>query len=300
MRLRRCELSTPGSNEKMIEKALGSKADMVFLDLEDAVAPNQKVEARGKVIKALKTLDWGRTTRAIRMNNIETEYAYQDVIEVVEQAGEYLDVIIIPKVKAARDIFWVDTLITQIEMRLKHKRKIALECLIEEVEALINVEEIAKSSPRLEAIIFGPGDFSASQGVRAGKTIGGSITTYPGDVFHYARSKIIVAARAAGIDPIDGPYADFKNPDGYREEALRSATMGFVGKWAIHPSQIDLANEMFSPTSEEVDRARRLEAAYAQAEAEGLGAVTFDGVMIDAASVRIIRNVIDKADAIGI
>jgi citrate lyase subunit beta/citryl-CoA lyase len=167
------------------------------------------------------------------------------------------------------------------------------------VEALINVEEIAKSSPRLEAIIFGPGDFSASQGVRAGKTIGGSITTYPGDVFHYARSKIVVAARAAGIDPIDGPYADFKNPDGYREEALRSATMGFVGKWAIHPSQIDLANEMFSPSQDEVDHARRLEAAYAKAEAEGLGAVTFDGVMIDAASVRIIRNVIDKANAIG-
>jgi citrate lyase subunit beta / citryl-CoA lyase len=299
MRLRRCELSTPGSNEKMIDKALASSADLVFLDLEDAVAPNQKVEARGKVIKALKTLDWGKKTRAIRMNNIETEWAYQDVIEVVENAGEYLDVIIIPKVKAARDIFWVDTLLTQIETRLKRKKKIALECLIEEVEALINVEEIAKSSPRLEAIIFGPGDYSASQGVRAGKTIGGSITTYPGDVFHYARSKIVVAARAAGIDPLDGPYADFKNPDGYREEAVRSATMGFSGKWAIHPSQIEIANEMFSPTQEEVDRARRLETAYAKAEADGLGAITFEGVMIDAASVRIIRNTIAKADAIG-
>ncbi|HLW71668.1 MAG TPA: CoA ester lyase [Candidatus Binataceae bacterium] len=300
MRLRRCELSTPGSNEKMIEKALGSNADVVFLDLEDAVAPNQKVEARGKVIKALKTLDWGRKTRAVRMNNIETEYAYQDVIEVAENAGEQLDVIIIPKVKAARDIFWVDTLLTQIETRLKRKHKIALECLIEEVEALINVEEIAKSSRRLEAIIFGPGDFSASQGVRMGKTIGGSITTYPGDIWHYARSKIVVAARAAGIEAIDGPYADFKNPAGYREEAIRSATMGFAGKWAIHPSQIELANEMFSPSQEEIDRARQLEAAYAKAEAEGLGAVTFDGVMIDAASVRIIRNVIDKANLIGL
>ncbi|MGH7838757.1 MAG: HpcH/HpaI aldolase/citrate lyase family protein, partial [Candidatus Binataceae bacterium] len=299
-RLRRCELSTPGSNEKMIEKGLGSNADVVFLDLEDAVAPNQKVEARGKVIRALKTLDWGRKTRAVRMNNLETEYAYQDVIEVAEQAGEQLDVIIIPKVKAARDIFWVDTLLTQIEARLKRKRKIALECLIEEVEALINVEEIARSSPRLEAIIFGPGDFSASQGVRMGKTIGGSITTYPGDIWHYARSKIVVAARAAGIDAIDGPYADFKNPDGYREEAMRSATMGFAGKWAIHPSQIELANEMFSPSQEEIERARQLETAYAKAEAEGLGAVTFDGVMIDAASVRIIRNVIAKANLIGL
>jgi citrate lyase subunit beta/citryl-CoA lyase len=299
MRLRRCELSTPGSNEKMIEKALGTDADVVFLDLEDAVAPNQKVEARGKVIRALKNLDWGKKTRAIRMNNIETEYAYQDVIEVVEQAGEHLDLIIIPKVKAARDIFWVDTLLTQIETRLKRKHRIALECLIEEVEALINVEEIAKSSKRLEAIIFGPGDFSASQGVRMGKTIGGTVTTYPGDIWHYARSKIVVAARAAGIDPIDGPYADFRNPDGYREEALRSATMGFAGKWAIHPSQITIANEMFSPSQEEVERARQLQAAYAKAEAEGLGAVTFDGVMIDAASVRIIRNVIEKADLIG-
>lgn len=299
MRLRRCELSTPGSNEKMIEKALGTDADVVFLDLEDAVAPNQKVEARGKVIHALKTLDWGKKTRAVRMNNIETEYAYQDVIEVVEQAGEQLDLIIIPKVKAARDVFWVDTLLTQIETRLKRKHRIALECLIEEVEALINVEEIAKSSKRLEAIIFGPGDFSASQGVRMGKTIGGTVTTYPGDIWHYARSKIVVAARAAGIDAIDGPYADFRNPDGYREEALRSATMGFAGKWAIHPSQIAIANEMFSPSQEEVERARQLEAAYAKAEAEGLGAITFDGVMIDAASVRIIRNVIEKADLIG-
>jgi citrate lyase subunit beta/citryl-CoA lyase len=300
MRLRRCELSTPGSNEKMIEKALGSNADVVFLDLEDAVAPNQKVEARGKVIKALNTLDWGKKTRAFRMNNLETEYAYQDVIEVAEQAGEKLDVIIIPKVKAARDIFWVDTLLTQIETRLKRRRKIALECLIEEVEALINVEEIAKSSKRLEAIIFGPGDFSASQGVRMGKSIGGTITTYPGDIWHYARSKIVVAARAAGIEAIDGPYADFRHPEGYREEAIRSSTMGFAGKWAIHPSQIEIANEIYSPTKEEVDRARQLEAAYAKAEAEGLGAVTFDGVMIDAASVRIIRNVIDKANLIGI
>lgn len=232
------------------------------------------------------------------MNNIETEYAYQDVIELAEKAGDVLDAIIIPKVKRARDVFWVDTLLTQIELRLKRKRKIALECLIEEVEALINVEEIARSSPRLEAIIFGPGDFSASQGVRM-TTIGGSVTTYPGDIWHYARSKIVVAARAAGIDAIDGPYADFRHPEGYREESIRSSTMGFVGKWAIHPTQIDIANEIFSPTAEEVARARRLEAAYAKAEEDGLGAVTFEGVMIDAASVRIIRNVIEKANMIG-
>jgi citrate lyase subunit beta/citryl-CoA lyase len=298
MRLRRCELSTPGSNEKMIEKALGTNADLVFLDLEDAVAPNQKVEARGKVIEALRTLDWGKKTRAVRINSIESEYAYQDVIELVERAAQYLDIIIIPKVKAGRDVFWVDTLLTQIETRLRLRRRIGLEVLIEEVQALINVEEIARSSSRLEAIIFGPGDFSASQGVRM-NTIGGNISNYPGDIWHYARSKIVVAARAAGIDAVDGPYADFRHPEGYRQEALRSATMGFVGKWAIHPSQIELANEIYSPTREEVERARRLEAAYARAEAEGIGAVTFEGVMIDAASVRIIRNIIEKANLIG-
>ncbi len=298
MRLRRCELSTPGSNERMIEKALGTNADLVFLDLEDSVAPNQKVEARAKVIEALRTLDWGKKTRAVRINSIESEYAYQDVIELVERAGQYLDIIIIPKVKSGRDVFWVDTLLTQIETRLRLERRIGLEVLIEEVQALINVEEITRSSPRLEAIIFGPGDFSASQGVRM-NTIGGGISSYPGDIWHYARSKIVVAARAAGIDAVDGPYADFRNSEGYREEAMRSATMGFVGKWAIHPSQIDLANEIYSPTRDEVERARRLEAAYARAEAEGLGAVTFEGVMIDAASVRIIRNIIEKAKLIG-
>src|SRR5579864_7557223 len=298
MRLRRCELSVPGSSERMIQKALTTNADVVFLDLEDAVAPNQKRPARAIVSEAIRTLDWGKKMRAIRMNNIETEYAYEDVIEVVEKAGDHLDAIIIPKVKAARDVFWVDTLLTQIELKLKRKHHVALEVLIEDVAALINVEEIARSSPRLEAIIFGPGDFSASQGVRM-TTIGGSVTTYPGDIWHYARSKIVVAARAAGIDAIDGPYADFRHPEGYREEAIRSVTMGFAGKWAIHPSQIEIANEIYSPTREEVDRARRLESAYAKAEDEGLGAITFEGVMIDAASVRIIRNVIEKADLIG-
>jgi len=299
LRLRRSVLSTPGSSEKMIEKALGTQADMVFLDLEDAVAPNQKHEARGKVIEALNQLDWGRKTRAIRMNNLETEYAYQDVIEVVEKAGDHLDLIVIPKVKAARDVFWVDTLLTQIETRFKRKRRIALEVLIEEVEALINVEQIARSSSRLEAMVFGPGDFSASQGIRTGGAIGGAITGYPGDIWHYARSRIVVAARAAGIEAVDGPYADFRDPEGCREEAMRSSAMGFAGKWAIHPSQIAIANEIYSPTPEEVVRARKLEAAYAQAEAEGLGAVAFDGVMIDAASVRAIRNVIMKANLIG-
>lgn len=298
MRLRRSELSTPGSNERMIEKAAASDADLVFLDLEDSVAPKEKRSARGKVAEALRTLDWGKKTRAVRINNIETEYAYEDIIEIVEKAGEHLDLIIIPKVKAARDVWWVDNLLTQIETKLKRTRKIALECLIEEVEALINAEEIARSSPRLEALIFGPGDFSASQGVRL-NAVGGLAGAYPGDLWHYARNKIVVAARAAGIEAVDGPYADFRNSDGYRQEATRSSILGFIGKWAIHPSQIEIANEVYSPTQKEVDRARQMEKAYAEAEEQGLGAVAVGGVMVDAASVRILRNVIVKADLIG-
>jgi len=298
MRLRRSELSTPASNERMIEKAAASNADLVFLDLEDSVAPNEKVEARSKVITALSTLDWGKKTRAVRINDLETEYAYQDIISIVEEAGEYIDIIIIPKVKSAKHVWWVDLLLSQIEKRLKRTRCIGLEVLIEEVAAMINVEEIARSSPRLETLIFGPFDYAASQGVD-NKVIGGDLDTYPGDLWHYARNKIVIAARAAGIDAVDGPYIDFKNPDGYRRECLRSNILGFVGKWAIHPSQIDIANQVFSPSQEEIDRARKLNAIYTEAQAQGLGAVAFEGKMIDVAIIRNARNIIQKADLIG-
>jgi citrate lyase subunit beta/citryl-CoA lyase len=298
MRLRRTELSTPASNERMIEKAAASTADLVFLDLEDSVAPNEKVGARAKVIKGLTTLNWGKKTRAVRINDLETEYAYQDIISIVEEAGEHLDILIIPKVKSARDVWWVDVLLSQIEKRLKRPQRIGLEVLIEEVEAMIHVEEIARSSPRLEAIIFGPFDYAASQGVDS-KVIGGDLDTYPGDLWHYARNKIVIAARAAGIDAVDGPYIDFKNPDGYRRECIRSHTLGFVGKWAIHPTQIDIANHVFSPSQEEVDRARKLDAIYTEAQARGLGAVAFEGKMIDVAIIRNARNIIQKADLIG-
>jgi citrate lyase subunit beta/citryl-CoA lyase len=298
MRLRRSELSTPGSNEKMMVKAAASAADLVFLDLEDSVAPKEKAPARAKVVNALKTLDWGKKTRAVRINNLETEYAYQDIIEVVEAAHEYIDLLIVPKIKTAKDVWWVDVLLTQIETRLGVKRKIGLEVLIEEVEAMINAEEIARASPRLEALIFGPGDYSASQGVDT-RNIGEGNDAYPGDIWHYARNKVIIAARAAGIDMIDGPFAAFKNPDGFRRECVRAHTLGAVGKWAIHPSQIEIANEMFSPTREAVDRARKLSAAYAEAEAAGLGAVAVDGTMVDIASIRILRNTLKRAELIG-
>jgi len=298
MRLRRSELSTPASNERMIEKASASNADLVFLDLEDSVAPNEKVGARAKAIKGLTTLDWGKKTRAVRINDLETEYAYQDIISIVEEAGEHLDILIIPKVKSARDVWWVDVLLSQIEKRLKRPQRIGLEVLIEEVEAMIHVEEIARSSSRLEAIIFGPFDYAASQGVDS-KVIGGDLDTYPGDLWHYARNKIVIAARAAGVDAVDGPYIDFKNPDGYRRECVRSHTLGFVGKWAIHPTQIDIANHVFSPSQEEVDRARKLDAFYTEAQTRGLGAVAFEGKMIDVAIIRNARNIIQKADLIG-
>lgn len=299
MRLRRSELSTPASNERMIEKAVASSADLVFLDLEDAVSPNEKVASRAKVIKALKTLDWGKKTRAYRINDLETEYAYQDIISVVEEAGEHIDIIIVPKVKSAKDVWWVDVLLTQIEKRLKLPHRIGLEVLIEEVEAIVNIEEIALSSPRLEALIFGPGDYSASQGMDS-RVIEGQLDDYPGDPWHYVRNRIAIAARLAHIDAIDGAYSDFKNPDGYRRECTRSRVMGFAGKWAIHPNQIGIANQVFSPSQEEVAYARKLDAAYTEAQAKGLGAVAFEGKMVDVAIVRSVRNVIQKADLIGL
>ena len=298
-RLRRSELSTPGSNEKMMEKAAASVADLVFLDLEDAVAPSEKPGARAKVVKALTSLDWGKKTRAVRINNVETEYAYEDIIKVVEGAGEALDVIIVPKVRSARDVWFVDTLLTEIETKQRRTKRIGLEVLIEEVEALINVEEIARCSSRMEAVIFGPGDFSASQGVATSAIGGTDEDHYPGDIWHYARNKIVVAARAAGVAAVDGPFAAFNDPEGYRREAVRSSTLGFIGKWAIHPSQLEIANEVYSPTHADVDRARKLASAYEEAEAQGLGAVAIDGDMVDAASIRGLRNILATADLIG-
>lgn len=282
----------------MIEKAAVSAADLVFLDLEDAVAPGEKVSARDKVIEALLTLDWGKKTRAIRINGLETEYAYQDIIQIVEKVGARLNIIIVPKVKSARDVWWVDVLLSQIERRLELKRPIGLEVLIEEVEAMTNVEDIARSSPRLEAIIFGPGDYSASQGIKSEAAMGDS-TVYPGDIWHYARNKVIIAARAAGVDAVDGPYIAFNNPNGFRRECLRASTLGAVGKWAIHPNQIDVANEVFSPTKEEVAWARELIDAYAEAKAGGVGAIAFEGELVDEASVRIPKEIIRKAESIG-
>ncbi|MBL8675688.1 MAG: CoA ester lyase [Rhodospirillales bacterium] len=298
-RARRSQLSTPGSSEKMMEKAAASKADHVFLDLEDAVAPSQKRPARKKIVEALNTLDWGTKTRCVRINDLTTEYAFEDIIEVVEGAGANLDTIMMTKVLTPSDVLFADTLLTQLEKKLKLKRTIGLEALIEEVEGMQNVDAIARCTPRLECLVFGMGDFSASMGV-VNKSVGGE-SSYPGDVWHYARFRLVMACRAAGIDPVDGPFGDFRNPDAYREECRRSMILGCVGKWAIHPSQIDIALDVYSPKAEDIARARKLAAAYADAEAKGLGAINVDGVMVDVASIRILRNtILNKADLYGL
>ncbi|TMF41959.1 MAG: CoA ester lyase [Chloroflexi bacterium] len=298
MRLRRSELSTPASNERMIAKAAASAADLVFLDLEDSVAPSEKVASREKVIHALQTLDFGKKTRAVRINDLETEYAYQDIISIVEEAGDKLDIIIIPKIKSGKDVWWVDLLLTQIEKRLHRSNPIGLEAQIEEVEALQCVEEIARSSPRLEALIFGQYDYAASQGVDP-RAIEEDSMLYESDIWHYARNKIVIAARAAGIDAIDGPFIDYQNAEGFRRACVRVRTLGFSGKWAIHPGQIELANGVFAPSDDDIAWARKLDALYKEAQEKGLGAVTYEGKMVDVALIRNARNIIQKADLIG-
>nr|BBH94940.1 malyl-CoA lyase [Thermogemmatispora argillosa] len=299
VRLRRSELSTPASNVRMLQKAAASQADLVMLDLEDSVSPTEKDKARAQAIEALRTLDWGGKTRAVRINDLDSEYAYRDIIALVEEAGEHLDILIVPKVKRARDVWWIDRLLTQIEKRCKLTRPIGLEVLIEETEALINVEKIARASPRLEALIFGPADYAASQGIDL-KYIGNDFDTYPGDLWHYARNKIVIAARAAGLEAIDGPYVNIRNLDGYRRECLRASVLGFSGKWAIHPEQIPIANEIFSPVPEQVAQARRLVALYEEAQRAGQGAIEIDGRMIDVALVRNARQLIARAELLGL
>jgi len=293
-RLRRSELSTPGSSEKMMARAASLPADLVFLDLEDSVAPTEKAGSRRLVVEALRGLDWGQKTLAVRVNGVNTEWAHDDLIEVVTGAGSKLDLIIVPKVKAPRDLWFVETLLEQLEAKLRLPHRIGLEALIEETEALAYVEDIAGCSPRLEALILGVGDLSASQGIRTGH-VGQAADRYPGDIWHYARNRMIVAARSRGLDAIDGPFANFRDPDGYRREATWAATLGCVGKWAIHPDQIGIANEVFAPTDAEVARARRAVDAVRTAEAAGAGAATLDGVMIDAATARIFQVTLDRS-----
>ena len=293
-RARRSELSVPATSEKMMTKAAGSDADLVFLDLEDAVAPKAKDDARRGAVKALLGLDWGRKTRAVRINGVHTSWCLDDVIDVVTGAGDQLDVLIVPKVKAPRDVWFVDTLLGQLEVKIGlEPGRIGLELLIEEVEALARVDEIAACCPRIEALILGVGDLAASHGMRAAHI--GTSAAYPGDIWHSARTRMIVAARVNGLDAIDGPFGEFRETDAYRQQANWAAELGAVGKWAIHPNQIGVANEVFGPTEEEVSRARRVVAAMRAAEEQGEGAVAIDGTMVDAATARIFEVVLARA-----
>lgn len=298
-RLRRSELSTPGSNPKMIERAAASDADLVFLDLEDAVSPAEKAPARQHIIDGLNGLDWGRKTRAVRINGTHTHWCYEDLVEVVTGAGKNIDVIIVPKPKSPRDVWFVDTLLTQLETQLGlEEGRIGLELLIEETEALARVEEIAACCPRLEALILGFGDFSASQGMRL-SLHGTGEGKYPGDPWNYHRNRMIVAARANGLDAIDGPFADFRDEAGYRREATWASALGAVGKWAIHPAQVALANEVYSPTDSEIARARKTIDQVRAAEAAGTGAANAGGVMIDAATARLFEVTLERARLTG-
>src|SRR5213593_2246016 len=297
--LQRSELAVPGSQPVMFAKALASEADYVFLDLEDAVAPADKEQARHNVIAALLEFDWrarGKTV-CVRLNGIDTHYMYRDVVDVVEQAGHRLDVLLVPKVGVPADVYLVDALLTQIETARGIPTPIGIEILIETALGLANVESIAQASRRLEAMHFGVADLAASLRART-VSIGGPNPDYPGDQWHAALSRVVTACRAFGLRAIDGPYGDFKDPEGFRAAARRAAALGYEGKWAIHPSQIALANEVFTPPGVELERARRILDALDQAAREGRGAAQLDGRMIDAASARMARNIVAIASTI--
>ena len=293
-RARRSELATPASNARMCEKAAISGADLVFLDLEDACAPVVKESARAIAVGALTNCDWGRTVRAVRINGLDTPWCHGDIIEVVTGARDAVDVLIVPKARTARDVWWIDVLLTQLEAKLGLTKRIGLEVLIEEAEGLSNAPEIARSSDRLEAIIFGAGDLSASLRARVDGNFD-PISDYPGDFWHFARVQVLTAARGAGIDAIDAPYPAYLDPEGYRRAAVHASLLGFDGKWAIHPSQIAIANEVFAPTDQEIADAHEAIAIYRSSESEGVGAIGREGRLVDAAHMRLAANVLHKA-----
>lgn len=300
IRSERSELAVPGSNPRMIEKALASDADVAFLDLEDAVAPSEKVSARAQVIAAVRDGDWGGKPPAFRINALDTHFCYRDLIDVVEAAGDRLELIVVPKVQRPEDVYMVATLLDQIESAVGIRHRIGLEVQIESAEGLINCERIAVASPRVEAIIFGPGDFAATVAMPQSR-IGVPDEwddLYSGHRWHYTMSRIVVAGRAAGIRVIDGPYADFRDEPGFRRSCQVSRALGFDGKWCIHPAQIAIANEVFAPSVAEATWAKQVVETYQQAQATGLGAIAIDGKMIDAASIRMAERTLTIARTI--
>jgi citrate lyase subunit beta/citryl-CoA lyase len=278
-----------------------SGADFIFLDLEDAVAPDDKLRARKNIIEAINDLDWKGhgVTISVRINGLDTQYMVRDVVDLVEQCGAKLDTILIPKVGVYADVYMVEAMLNQLEMQQGLKNKIGIEALIETALGMANVEDIARNgaSGRLEALHFGVADYAASNRART-TNIGGLNPDYPGDQWHAAISRMTVACRAFGLRPIDGPFGDFKDPEAYKLAARRAAALGCEGKWAIHPSQVELANEIFTPPSAEVEKAKRILVALQEAAALGKGAAALDGRLIDAASEKMANNVVRAAEAI--
>lgn len=311
-RLNRSELAVPGSNPKLFEKAAASAADVIFLDLEDAVAPDDKEQARKNVIAAINDIDWGSKTLSLRINGLDTHYMYRDVVDVLEQTGDRLDLIMVPKVGTAADVYAVDMLVTQIEDAKGRKKRIGFEHIIETALGMANVDAIAQASKRNESLHFGVADYAASTKART-TVIGGPNPMYGvltdkeddkprdfhwGDMWHYAVARMVVACRANGLRPIDGPFGDFSDPDGFVAQANRAAVLGCEGKWAIHPSQIELANKVNSPSEAEVTKAKRILEAMEQAQKEGKGAVALDGRLIDIASIKQAEVLVKKAEQI--
>jgi malyl-CoA/(S)-citramalyl-CoA lyase len=315
VRLHRSELCVPGTSERMLEKAPELGADVVMLDLEDAVAPDDKPQARENVIAALRELDWSGCTVTLRINGLDTRYCYRDIVDVVEQSGRWLDTVLVPKASCAGDIHLVSTLLDQIEDAMGLENQIGISALIETAPGMVNLDEIAAACPeRMEALIFGVADYAASIQSQTA-SIGGSDPNYAvitdpngsgadgrelhwGDQWHYPLSRIAVTCRAHGLRPIDGPFGDFSDAEGYLVAARRASILGFEGKWCIHPSQIELANEVFSPDDRLVSRTRRIMEAMEEAATDGKGAVSLDGRLIDAASLRMAEHLLTKIELI--
>ncbi|MCW9002935.1 MAG: CoA ester lyase, partial [Rhodospirillales bacterium] len=304
--------AVPGSNTRFLEKAAQGNADVVFLDLEDAVAPDEKPQARKNIIAALNDLDWTGKTVSVRINGLDTHYMYRDVIEILEACPNKLDLIMIPKVGTASDVYALDMLVTQIEEATKATKRIGFEMIIETALGMANVDAIAAASPRNESLHFGVADYAASTKART-TNIGGPNADYGvltdadeagnrdyhwGDMWHYAIARMVVAARAHGLRPVDGPFGDISDPDGYKAQAMRAAVLGCEGKWAIHPSQVDLGNTLFSPSEKEIATAKAILSAMEQAKKEGKGAVTLNGRLIDIASIKQAEVLVKKAEMI--
>ncbi|RBO55023.1 CoA ester lyase [Rhodovulum sp. BSW8] len=302
----RCQLFGPGSRPAIFEKMAASAADVINLDLEDSVAPDDKAAARANVIQAIGDLDWGTKTLSVRINGLDTPYWYRDVVELLEKASDRLDLIMIPKVGCGADLYAVDALVTAVERATGRGKRLGFEVIIESAAGIAHVEEIAAASPRLQAMSLGAADFAASMGMQT-TGIGGTQENYYmiregakywSDPWHWAQTVIVAACRTHGVLPVDGPFGDFSDEEGFRAQALRSATLGMVGKWAIHPKQVALANEVFTPSEAAVSEAREILAAMEKAKAEGAGATVYKGRLVDIASIKQAEVIVRQAEMI--